>query len=35
VPPLPIDGSDSHVKTQVVHNGFEGRLINASLQGET
>ena len=29
-----IDGSDSHVKTQVVHNGFKGQPVNALLQGD-
>jgi hypothetical protein len=29
-----IDGSDSHVKTQTVHNGFEARPFNVRFQGE-
>src|SRR5690242_6678949 len=29
-----IDGSDSHVKTQITHNGFQPRPINVRLQGD-
>ena len=29
-----IDGSDSHVKTQITHNGFQPRPINVRFQGE-
>lgn len=29
-----IDGSDSHVKTQITHNGFQPRPVNVRLQGE-
>jgi hypothetical protein len=31
---ITIDGSDAHVRTHVVHNGFEGNPVNVRIEGD-